>query len=401
MNRINKFTHIRISSIIAAFVLFSCLNISFLNSKLGVFANFLFPIRIIEILLIAIYLVGYKKKISTVFLVITIYILYLIIRTKQCGGDCLYTIKQLSLPYTVAIYLEWVRQKGNYIDKLKVWRNILTILILLDFLTMVLYPSGLYASDMYSNNWFLGYKSARLPFIFAMLGIDTYIDITEKGKVNKITWLSALIACYELWKSDSMGALAGMMVLFGGIIISNVVREESYLNKVLYNLLNYKCFLPIYGIIVFLTVIVQNSGLILYVVQNLFHKDPTLTTRTMAWMTFAQLINRNPWFGYGFLPTDQYQFLTNNIYVTSAHNMVLSLLLTGGIAGIIIYILIIISSTTKIDKAYTKKEEICVWGILGFLLVGITSSAVVFSQFGFLFYSLLEINKTENTIKKR
>lgn len=393
MNRLNRFTKIRISSIFAALVLFSCLNISYLNSKLGSFANFLFPIRIIEILLIAVYLVGNKRKTSNVFLVITVYVFYLMIRTKLCGEDCIYALKQLSLPYTIAIYLEWIGQRENCFDKLKVWRNILTILVFLDFFSMIIYPNGLYASDMYSKNWFLGYKSARLPFLFAMLSIDTCIDITENGNVSRFTWVSALIACYELWKSDSMGALAGLIILFGGILVSNSVKEKSYVNRIICNVLDYKCFLPIYGVIVFLTVIVQNSGFILYIVQNVFHRDPTLTTRTMAWVAFVKMINKNPWFGYGFLPTEQYQSLANNIYVTSAHNMVLSLLLTGGFVGTIIYILIIILSTRKNDKIYSANEEVCIWGILGFLLVGITSSAVVFSQFGFLFYSLLELNR--------
>lgn len=390
---------IKKSDIIAIVVLFSCLNISYINSMLGALASFLFPIRMIEIVLLAICLLGYRKKISTTFIVITVYVLYLLFRTKQCGGDWIYSIRQLSLPYTIAIYMEWIRHKSNCISRLKVWKYILRILILIDFATMLLFPNGLYSSTMYSNNWFLGYKSARLPFIFAMMGIDTCIDITEKGNVSLSTWLFSVISFYELWKSDSMGAFAGVVILFGGIVISNSVKENSNLNKAIYYLLNYKFFLPVYSVIVFLTVIVQNSGFILYIVQNVFHKDPTLTTRTMAWEAFIRLINKNPWFGYGYLPTEQYQYLANNIYVTSAHNMVLSLLITGGIVGIVIYIFLIISSMTKYDKVYTRTEEICVWGILGFLLVGITSSAVVFSQFGFLFYSLLEINKARNTNK--
>lgn len=401
MHKNNSLTQIKKSDIIAAIVLCSCLNISYINSLLGTLASFFFPIRMIEIVLMAICLLSYRKRISPTFIVITIYILYLIVRTKQCGGDWVYSIRQLSLPYTAVIYMEWIRHKPNCINRLKVWKYLLRILILVDFATMILFPNGLYSSTMYSNNWFLGYKSARLPFIFAMLGIDTCIDITEKGNVSLSTWLFSLISCYELWKSDSMGAFAGVIVLFGGIVISSSLKENSKWNKVVYYLLNSKVFLPVYGVIVFLTVIVQNSRIILYVVQNIFHKDPTLTTRTMAWAAFVKLISKSPWFGYGYLPTEQYQYLSNNMYVTSAHNMVLSLLITGGIAGIAIYVLLIALSTAKHDRVYTRSEEICVWGILGFLLVGITSSAVVFSQFGFLFYSLLEINKTENMSRGR
>ena len=39
---------------------------------------------------------------------------------------------------------------------------ILTILILIDIVTIIMYPEGMYSTELYTTNWFLGYKTGRV-----------------------------------------------------------------------------------------------------------------------------------------------------------------------------------------------------------------------------------------------
>lgn len=389
---------IKAPALVAMIVLLLILNIGLVNSWLGQFTKYFLPIKIGIILVFSLLIVWQKNFVSKPFIFALLFCTYLIIRTKVCNGDCIYAINQLSSCFVLFSCLEWTRLRQEWKLCLFVWRYILGIIVLIDFFTMIIFPKGMYATGMYSENWFLGYKSLRFPYIYALLLISAFLDFSEKKKITAWTWLFSFVSCIEFLISKSSGALAGILLLIFGMFLTNQIHGKAKLNKIISVILDYRFYLPLYCAIAALVVVVQQSKFILYIVENIFHKDPTLTTRTQAWSLFIQSIKTNLWMGKGYLGKETYQLLSGNFYVTSAHNMALSLLMTGGIIGACLYLAILISSISG-NVIETKAKEICVWGILSLLLVGLTSSAFVFSQFCFLPYGLLTLVSTHKEKK--
>ncbi len=62
------------------------------------------------------------------------------------------------------IFDYWLRKK--YSDFLKVLNLILVALILLNFVTILVFPQGMYETALYKANWILGYKNSHLGMLW-------------------------------------------------------------------------------------------------------------------------------------------------------------------------------------------------------------------------------------------
>ena len=115
-------------------------------------------------------------------------------------------------------------------------------------------------------------------------------------------------------------------------------------------------------------------------------KDPTLTTRTYIWANAVKLIKNSIFFGYGYLTPDQYRQLLGSVFFSSPHNMVLSLLMIGGVVCLLLYLILVVETWKK--SKFSQVGFICTIGMLAMLFVGITSSTMLFTLSGFAVFVL-------------
>ena len=111
--------------------------------------------------------------------------------------------------------------------------------------------------------------------------------------------------------------------------------------------------------------------------------------RTLLWQNCLNYITKHLWFGHGVLHTVQYIELTGG-YV-NPHNIVFSYLMTGGLIGLILFSLFIISSLRHLNRSNS-----CVFFLLGIyciFILGVTSSTLSFSPFLYVFFILIYNNK--------
>ena len=118
--------------------------------------------------------------------------------------------------------------------------------------------------------------------------------------------------------------------------------------------LDYRLIIPVYGGITFIT-IVANSSPIMVIFLEAIGKVPTLTTRAFIWTIAIKLIKNNPLLGYGF-----YYDLSCDY-----------------------------------SKSLEEKQGHLNWfylyaGNVTMLLVGITSSSMIFTLSGFVIFVLSE-----------
>lgn len=399
--RINK---IQIYSIIIFLI---CINISYINLRFNGIDILFFGLRILTIIFLLVYNFFCKNYYSSSFKLITIFFAWLLCVTSFRNLDVLYALKMLSIPYLVVLFLEHFKNSSKVILVLSSWEYILLGLLILDLMSMVLFPYGLYNTQIYSQNWFLGYKTARLEYILPLCIIEAFISVWKYNKLKVKSYFIFFISIICLAYSQATAAFAAMCVVLLILVWANIARNGHIIKKILKLVLDYKILIPVFGILNVLTISIQNSDFIQFIVTQIFNKDATLSTRTVIWERSLDLIEKNWMTGLGFLSGEEYQTMLGSLYYSSPHNMILSILMTGGVIGLVIYLLVIIFSWKGLKENADLLGIISSLGSVCLFIVGITSSSIVYSISGLIFFTLNSVKpimkdeKSDNTINVR
>lgn len=353
---------------------------------------FMFARVVLCAILLVPVLIGFifqKKSLTIGFWMILLCSVWTLAVNLLNRGNLYYGLTTMSSPLLVALFLEI--NKNRISDVIKSWAFILRILTYIDAFTMFLFPTGMYASAMYTNYWFLGYKTERLIFCLPMIVFTCYNDFKEKGKFGIRCYWVLLISLFTTRFSEGTAAFYCLLV-FGLIVVLSDFKSKLGIDlDLVYSMMNFKLIIPLYAVATFLTINIADSPLIQYIVTNILGKSLTLTTRTHIWDSLIPEIQKKLITGYGLIEASAYVKITGNPYATSAHNMLLQIMMTGGIALLVIYVVGIFACSHISNRKYTVPEIIVIAGIIAELIVGITSSAIVFSTFGFVLYHVLSL----------
>lgn len=373
--------------VISVIIFFSSINIGYINFKFPWVGNLTFMLRIGLIILMLIYILLQKKRISVLFLTFSAYVIYVLIMTKINNLDIKEAIITLSMPYIILLTIENYKDNQHLKDVLKCWETLLMFLIALDWLSMVVFPGGLYAT-LYDNSWFLGYKTERLAFYLPFIILSAFLSELDKHKIDSYTYIYCFLCMASLLYSKATGALTSLVIIIVIFILINMGDKHDKSKKVLTFFLNFKVYITIYSIVLLQMFTIQSSKLMQFIVINVLHKDITFDTRAAIWESCFTLLKGKLFTGIGYLNYTQYQVFTHNIYATSAHNMLLTILITSGVIGVGFY-LCFFGETAK--KHNSSLDMICIAGIIAILVIGLTSSTIVYSTFSMLFFSMLTI----------
>lgn len=368
-------------------ILLACLNITYFNNMIPKLSTILFLLRLVLLGYIFANMCVSKQKISKTMISLLCLSGWIMLVTLFMEGTVTAVLRALSIPLLLSLYIDWKRNNRNLLSCIDVWLKVLSVLIILDFISMFLYPNGMYADSMYSLNWVLGYKTARLVFSLPCCVLATIVSIKKYNKITWKTYLCYIISVGSLYYSQATAASVSLLVACVGMI---VVYNGKYLAWLWKRIINFKIVIPVYAIITFLVVYIQNSPAVQYVITQVLKKDATLTTRTYIWNHCIEVMKEHPFTGVGYLSIQQYQEITNNMYATSAHNMSLTILMCGGVLGILLYIWVMVNSWNSLKRNVTGIRKVLSIGVLAILLVGLTSSSIVFSLCGFFFFNLME-----------
>jgi len=100
------------------------------------------------------------------------------------------------------------------------------------------------------------------------------------------------------------------------------------------------------------------------IIENVFSKDATFSTRTVLWDNIIRRVAENP-FGYGVEhPYDSAHNLGGSFHYLHAHNELLDITYIGGVVALILYITILV----KVGMKLMKYKEHALTSILSFSL---------------------------------
>lgn len=379
--------------IIAALVLISCLDSTYISRCIPELRVILFCLRIGMLWWMVVQGIKVKKRYSNMIKSIMFFIGWIFVVTLLRGGSVYSAIYGMSIPFVSTYYLDVVKDSIQYKKILAVWRNILFILLICDIISMFFYPQGLYATSEYVDNWFLGYKTMRLVYILPLCILQMVI---ENKKIYK-TVIVCLLAVLDLLYSKATAAFVALSLICFIIITLNISKKMKYGNSkleiIVRKLLNlmfshYKLILTIFVLVTIVVINSEHFDFVQLIIKNVFGKDGTFESRIFLWNQCKTLIFNAPIIGYGYKSSVEYQQLFNNAYYTSPHNMILSLLLNGGLIGVCLYAVVVVKLFKRANKSKSIVAIASCLGILCCLIVGITSSTILYTWGSFILFML-------------
>lgn len=388
-----SFFKISYISIFALLVLVSCLdNIQILNSTFRFFHYF----YIIRYTLICYLILSYilkRKRFSLITFLILLILTLIILVTIRRNGDSLTAIQVISRPFLIVMVLDYYRNKVDCV--LSIWMKICFILVFIDLMSMILFPTGLYATNLYDINWFLGYKTARFEYVMPLVLISLYLSYKSKNNFSLYLLLTLFMSLFTMWYSKSTAAFLSLLFLIIIVILDffkGYLKQKFYLY---YLIFTNKIIILLYTFANIALFLISQLIIVQQFVINVLHKDPTLTTRTTLWARIFQYMRKFFMFGCGYLNFDQFVLITQNQYAGSAHNLMIRILVNVGFVGLILfYVILLVGLPNKKNlKSIDHKYFVFVIGIVATLIIGLTSDSMFLSFFNFPIIQLAYFNK--------
>lgn len=289
-------------------------------------------------------------KIGNLFIVLLIYIKNMKISKYMIGillyefivifSTCINTSGNLNLAILDAISIIGICMILEYELTLKpkrilgILEIVFILLITINFISILKYPNGLYATERYKNNWVLGYDNVHIVTFIPALMISM-INGYFKGDKLTLKFLYLLTICslsvFICWSGNSLVAII-LFDLF--IIFKNRIIHNS-------NIFNYTNYLIVHISLFVSIVILRLQKIFSWLVVDILHKNLTFTGRTYIWDSTLELISRRKVIGYGVETSFIRTFKLGNKNATHAHNHILEIVYKSGIIGMIIYMYIL------------------------------------------------------------
>lgn len=219
---------------------------------------------------------------------------------------------------------------------------VLSLLIIINFYTIIRYPNGMYESLTYETNWFLGYDNLHICFYFPTLMFMILANKLYGKKIyflNSIIWLMIAFSVYYCFSANTVVVFTLFMVYL--LFSRNIDKIKS---------LNIKNYFIGYVISFFVIVVARVQNIFSWFVVTVLKKDLTFTGRTKIWDKVMSLI-REEWFlGYGKETTAIVTSKLGKLAYTHAHNTILDIFYKGGIIGLVSFFYVLYSVMKQLYK---------------------------------------------------
>ena len=347
-------------------------------------------IILITLSLFIIYYCSFTKK-SKVINLVVIYHIYLILITLFNKGDIKSIIKDACIFIGLSILVD-IMIKNRPCDLIKVLLAILEIEVIVNLLTIILVPEGLYETIYFKNNFFLGYDNQNINIVLPCL-IFAYLHHAYTCSVfTRINLLFVIIVTgiteIMIWS----GASLVILVIVNVVMLFNLYDNVRFFNAKNYLIINIEAFI--------LMVLLKLQRIFEFLIVGILGKNLTLSGRIYIWDRTITLILQNPLFGYGVEYNEgrASKYALRTLYHTSsklasfaglhAHNRFLETTYRGGIILLVIYIFILFVAFKSLKRnEKTNCAKVIAIGLFAYLMGMLTE----FYRLSYLFFPMMVI----------
>ena len=354
-------------------------NIAFITSATGILIGislgiFLFPST-------------FKHLISNkVVIFITIFFMELAVSSMiNHTDDLIDNIKNYCLILLLCFAFYICRRKNAINIFFDSYSIIMSLFIAIGLITSILFPNGIgklpytaidgYVS--YTEVYFWGHKNYYpyqiIPYLSIILLNKEYYSRKKICGISYIIW--TVIASTEIVLAGSSTGILAVGIFWSIYLIA------KYGKKIAYALIDIRIFFGIYIVLFISIVVIGNVGGLISGIAILLGKSSNFTGRTTIWLRALKLIPNHFFLGYG-----KSTVIPSSGYYWYAHNLILDILIQGGIVALLIFGALLVYCFWHSSKQNIKMNA-ALWGWLAaFILIFLDESIVKNALFLYLLF---------------
>lgn len=339
--------------------------------------NLVYNILQIAIVIIILIFSFISKKKSKIIMNISVFYCALLICTIINNGKTFSVLKTLLYLWTFVLFVDQAMQKNAKLF-IKVGHGVLGVLALINLISVVACPNGLFVTEYYHNKfYFMNTKNGFIGFIlpFVILGLLNY-NIEKNVKNMCCLIFDFFIAFFTMVLGDSSTGLLTFIILMIQILF----------------ICNKKAFAKIAKIFIYL-LIIFTIGIVFFriqyyfsnIIEGIFHKSADLSMRTEIWDVAIKMIKKRPIIGFGW-DINNGNILIGSTYYYS-HNMLLEIMVSGGILALMAFFGIYMKIFNKIKNSKITSNGIwyVLMGLICYTILAITEAPLASYGFYMLF----------------
>lgn len=315
-----------------------------------------------------------RRRISNITLLIIAYFAFLFAATFiQKPGSMQLILWQIASPLAVTLVTEYYLQKKPQ-EYFSAAIKLLIVLTVIDIITIILYPNGLYATEIYTDCWFLGYKTARLrTATLPIIMMAAVVAIQKSGRLDRKFWLITALAFVDTLLSKNTG---GVVTIAAMVIMLFLTYSPKSSKNRLFAVKFFSSKWLIFGIIAltFLVNVLQNMSLFAPFFELLDQKDVSIMARVRIWTASIDYFSQSPVIGSGYISSSEFSAVVGFPHATQPHSLLMSVLVYSGLIGMALYLILIYRSFSRVNsRTKNSASVVCAIHILCIMIHGIIS----------------------------
>ncbi len=323
-----------------------------------------------------------------VVLLIAIYFTYAFFNTLFHDGSVRRVI-MTAYPIIGSLCFIEVESRNHYDELIRGFNFFLVFFVIVNFWDMIFIRHAL--TGLTTTTFMVGGKNQLAVLLSVALAF--YCVICQEQEKKQFFNLKSIAYLLVITMSAVLSTSSTCMITITAVIllyILMVVKKKGLL-------VNPTGVMIIYVVSWFALIVFRIHYLFADLLRNWFHKDLTLSHRTIIWDRALELIVKKPVFGYGlteslnvFSVHHDYTGGNNNVWTAlSGHNQFLQLLYYGGIVLMMMFFAIYFVSTKKKrrNNYHFKYYFLGVIGILINWMSEVPSEYAMFLMLGICYFS--------------
>ena len=286
--------------------------------------------KIMVIAVLGVWFVYFYQKVSLFFVGIVFFEVWRVLATIYCGGN--YTSLFIAILNALAICL--VVEMGLKTDPdalLDGASFTLGLFVLINFATVLLFPQGMYEFNIFTQNYFRGYRNNSIRLFFPAIIFSIVRSLRKYNKLTLSSFVITAVSFATVILAFSATSVIGMTVFTLFLLLALINKMPNFLNIITYLAINIAYF---FGVI-----ILRLQEAFAFIIVDMLGRDLTFTGRTKIWDSALAAFAKSPVFGVGEIENQASRDL---IGATHAHNYYLDLLYKSGLPGFLIFFAILI-----------------------------------------------------------
>lgn len=244
--------------------------------------------------------------------------------------------------------------KYNQANTIVAASNLFTVMIILNYVTLFIYPQGVGMEDGVSMYLF-GLRTGFSLYIIPGILLNLLNDIQKEKLFSVNTLLTIIFGTLALLNKMVATGLLELMVIGGLYFVLNTPKMIEKFNIVIFTF--------IFFILDVVVTILGSQFNILGIIAEFFNKDATFSNRTYIWANAVQKIASSPIFGCG---ADN--LVSGGTHMLQAHNQWLNVIIEGGYVSFVLFLMGLFISVSILYKSkaerWYKALVICISAIL-------------------------------------